>query len=128
MFCETRVYFSKRTSGTELFPDELIHADNLEDHSTVRFIYVSGLQVAYVDVDRRNAGFSIYAGRSAYDGYHVRHGYGSANLDFSIVRGFPIHLGPLAESQVLQLQLGFEICLLMEPRVREIEIRKQRPK
>jgi hypothetical protein len=34
-------------------------------------------------------------------------GPGSANLDFSIVRGFPIRLGPLAESQVLQLRGEF---------------------
>jgi hypothetical protein len=34
-------------------------------------------------------------------------GPGFANLDFSVMRGFPIHIGPLAESQVLQLRGEF---------------------
>ncbi len=34
-------------------------------------------------------------------------GPGFANMDFSIVRGFPIHIGPLAESQILQLRGEF---------------------
>lgn len=34
-------------------------------------------------------------------------GPGFANLDFSIMRGFRIHIGPLAESQVLQLRGEF---------------------